>query len=230
MSSNLRIAATGHRPGKLGGHRQPVYDALRELAEEYFSEENPSLVITGMALGWDIAIAQAAAQAGADVTLIAANIDSTTSGLKTIRVETALEMKAALESVETDVLVMTAAVADYRVAAPSETKLKKSALGENLTLELVANPDLLADIQKPGLFKVGFAAETSSHLEQLATQKLASKGCDLLVANDVSGGAVFGQSENKVLVVDRAGAVVNIASSKTEIAKQLIDIIATRLS
>jgi phosphopantothenoylcysteine decarboxylase/phosphopantothenate--cysteine ligase len=177
-----------------------------------------------------IAIAQAAAQAGADVTLIAANIDSTPSGLKTIRVETALEMKAALESVETDVLVMTAAVADYRVAAPSETKLKKSALGENLTLELVANPDLLADIQKPGLFKVGFAAETSSNLEELAAQKLESKGCDLLVANDVSGGAVFGQGDNNVLVVDRAGVVANIASSKTEIAKQLIDIIAARLS
>jgi phosphopantothenoylcysteine decarboxylase/phosphopantothenate--cysteine ligase len=77
---------------------------------------------------------------------------------------------------------------------------------------------------------VGFAAETSSNLEELAAQKLASKGCDLLVANDVSGGAVFGQGENSVCVVDRAGVVANIASSKTEIAKQLIDIIAARLS
>ena len=199
-----------------GGTREPI-DPVRFIGNYSSGKQG-------------IAIAQAAAQAGADVTLIAANIDSTPSGLKTIRVETALEMKAALESVETDVLVMTAAVADYRVAAPSETKLKKSALGENLTLELVANPDLLADIQKPGLFKVGFAAETSSNLEELAAQKLASKGCDLLVANDVSGGAVFGQSENSVLVVDRAGVVANIASSKTEIAKQLIDIIAARLS
>ena len=199
-----------------GGTREPI-DPVRFIGNYSSGKQG-------------IAIAQAAAQAGADVTLIAANIDSTPSGLKTIRVETALEMKAALESVETDVLVMTAAVADYRVAAPSETKLKKSALGENLTLELVANPDLLADIQKPGLFKVGFAAETSSNLEELAAQKLASKGCDLLVANDVSGGAVFGQGDNNVLVVDRAGVVANIASSKTEIAKQLIDIIAARLS
>ena len=199
-----------------GGTREPI-DPVRFIGNYSSGKQG-------------IAIAQAAAQAGADVTLIAANIDSTPSGLKTIRVETALELQAALRAIEADVLVMTAAVADYRVAAPSETKLKKSALGENLTLELVANPDLLADIQKPGLFKVGFAAETSSNLEELAAQKLASKGCDLLVANDVSGGAVFGQSENSVLVVDRAGVVANIASSKTEIAKQLIDIIAARLS
>ena len=199
-----------------GGTREPI-DPVRFIGNYSSGKQG-------------IAIAQAAAQAGADVTLIAANIDSTPSGLKTIRVETALELQAALQAIEADVLVMTAAVADYRVAAPSETKLKKSALGENLTLELVANPDLLADIQKPGLFKVGFAAETSSNLEELAAQKLASKGCDLLVANDVSGGAVFGQGDNNVLVVDRAGVVANIASSKTEIAKQLIDIIAARLS
>ena len=199
-----------------GGTREPI-DPVRFIGNYSSGKQG-------------IAIAQAAAQAGADVTLIAANIDSIPSGLNTIRVETALELQAALQAIEADVLVMTAAVADYRVAAPSETKLKKSTLGENLTLELVANPDILAGIQKPGLFKVGFAAETTSNLEQLATQKLASKGCDLLVANDVSGGAVFGQSENKVLVVDRAGAVASIASAKTEIAKQLIYIIAARLS
>ncbi|MEN9731170.1 MAG: hypothetical protein RL488_480 [Actinomycetota bacterium] len=199
-----------------GGTREPI-DPVRFIGNYSSGKQG-------------IAIAQAAAQAGAEVTLIAANIDSTPSGLKTIRVETALELQAALQALEADVLVMTAAVADYRVAAPSETKLKKSVVGENLTLELVANPDILAGIERPGLLKVGFAAETTRNLEELAAQKLASKGCDLLVANDVSGGAVFGQIDNKVLVVDRAGAVVNIASSKTEIAKQLIDIIAARLS
>ena len=199
-----------------GGTREPI-DPVRFIGNYSSGKQG-------------IAIAQAAAQAGADVTLIAANIDSTPSGLNTIRVETALELQAALQALEADVLVMTAAVADYRVAAPSETKLKKSALGENLTLELVANPDILAGIEKPGLFKVGFAAETTSNLEELAAQKLTSKGCDLLVANDVSGGAVFGRSDNRVLVVGRAGVVANIASSKPEIARQLIDIIATRLS
>jgi phosphopantothenoylcysteine decarboxylase/phosphopantothenate--cysteine ligase len=107
--------------------------------------------------------------------------------------------------------------------------LKKAQLGGHLSLELVANPDILAGIDAPGLFKVGFAAETSGELLAVAKDKLTAKRCQLLVANDVSHGAVFGQDDNKVLIVDADGVVAELAATKAQIATELIDIIASRL-
>jgi phosphopantothenoylcysteine decarboxylase/phosphopantothenate--cysteine ligase len=137
-------------------------------------------------------------------------------------------LELALE--QADVLVMAAAVADYRLAEPSTDKLKRAEIGETLRLSLVANPDILGSVNRPGLFKVGFAAETSDSLEAAAQQKLVNKGCDLVVANDVSNGAVFGEDRNSVLVVDKAGVVAEVAGSKSDVASKLIDIIAARLS
>lgn len=201
-----------------GGTREPI-DPVRFIGNYSSGKQG-------------VAIAQAAQAAGAHVTLIAANLETAPKGLKVIRVETALELEAAIhgEVANTDVLVMAAAVADYRVANRSSSKLKKRDLGDAVSLELVQNPDILKGVQAPGLFKVGFAAETSASLMQVAQEKLASKGCDLLVANDVSNGAVFGKDTNSVSIVDASGLVATAEGSKTAIAEQLIDIIASRLA
>ena len=179
-----------------------------------------------------IAVALAAQRAGAQVTLIAANVDAVPSSVAVVRVTSALELQERLELAleQADVLVMAAAVADYRLAEPSTDKLKRAEIGETLQLSLVANPDILGSVNRPGLFKVGFAAETSDSLEAAAQQKLVNKGCDLVVANDVSNGAVFGEDRNSVLVVDKAGVVAEVAGSKSDVASKLIDIIAARLS
>jgi phosphopantothenoylcysteine decarboxylase/phosphopantothenate--cysteine ligase len=179
-----------------------------------------------------IAVALAAQRSGAQVTLIAANVDAVPSSVAVVRVTSALELQERLELAleQADVLVMAAAVADYRLAEPSTDKLKRAEIGETLQLSLVANPDILGSVNRPGLFKVGFAAETSDSLEAAAQQKLVNKGCDLVVANDVSNGAVFGEDRNSVLVVDKAGVVAEVAGSKSDVASKLIDIIAARLS
>jgi phosphopantothenoylcysteine decarboxylase/phosphopantothenate--cysteine ligase len=178
-----------------------------------------------------IAVALAAQRSGAQVTLIAANVDAVPSSLAVVRVTSALELQERLELAleQADVLVMAAAVADYRLAEPSTDKLKRAEIGETLQLSLVANPDILGSVNRPGLFKVGVAAETSDSLEAAAQQKLVNPGCDLVVANDVSNGAVFGEDRNSVLVVDKAGVVAEVAGSKPDVASTLIDIIAARL-
>jgi phosphopantothenoylcysteine decarboxylase/phosphopantothenate--cysteine ligase len=217
------LFATGSLAGKTvlvtaGGTREPI-DPVRFIGNYSSGKQG-------------VAIAQAAQAAGAQVTLIAANLESAPKGLTVIRVETALELEAAIngEVSNTDVLVMAAAVADYRVTNRSSSKLKKRDLGDAVSLELVQNPDILKGLQAPGLFKVGFAAETSASLIQVAQEKLASKGCDLMVANDVSNGAVFGKDTNSVTIVDASGLVATAEGSKTAIAEQLIDIIASRLA
>lgn len=216
------IVSSGSLVGKrfvvtAGGTREPI-DPVRFIGNESSGKQG-------------IAIAVAAAAAGADVTLIAANVEAHPRGIKTIRVSTSAELSAAVQEFvsDADVLVMAAAVSDYRVAETSETKLKKSSLGDNTTIKLVATPDILAGIKKAGLFKVGFAAETSAELERFALEKLKNKNCDLVVANDVSGGAVFGSSHNNVLIVDLDGPVERVSGSKEMIAEKLVDIITTRL-
>ena len=200
-----------------GGTREPI-DPVRFIGNSSSGKQG-------------IAIAQAAASAGAEVLLIAANIENLPLGIESVEVSTSLEMQSAIEAAanKSDVLVMAAAVADYRIAVPSASKLKKSTLGESTTLKLVANPDILKSVNAPGLFKVGFAAETSDDLTALAHEKLLSKSCDLLVANDVTGGAVFGSNRNSVVFVDQAGLVEEFSGSKLDVANRLIDIISKRL-
>ncbi|MEY2954557.1 MAG: hypothetical protein RL530_158, partial [Actinomycetota bacterium] len=160
-----------------------------------------------------VAIAHAAKAAGARVTLIGANLTIATSGIdEVVSVSTARELAARVDDLlpAADVLVMTAAVADFRVEHPQAQKIKRSEIGSNLELKLVANPDILAEAvefikaQSLNCVTVGFAAETAGSLERLASMaaiKLDSKGCDVIVANDVSEGAVFGADHNTIYLL-----------------------------
>lgn len=184
-----------------------------------------------------IAIALEAAHRGAYVKLIAANISEIPSEIQSVvHVQNAQQLGDALgENLDNcDVLVMAAAVADFKVLNPAVNKLKRSELGDHLQLELVANEDILASavkrIKNQGLsvFTVGFAAETAagtSQLEELAQSKLASKGCDLIVANNVANGAVFESDTNNVLILSQTGRSVAAEGSKRLVAAELLDVI-----
>lgn len=170
-----------------GGTREPV-DPVRYLG-------NRSSGQMGLAL------ADAAMEAGADVTLIAGpTIDMPPVAYPVVRVETAQDMERAVtaESASTDVLIMAAAVADYRPATASEQKLKRQALGEDTVIALTENTDILAGVSRSGLLKVGFAAETE-HLLEHAQRKLERKGVDLLIANDAV--ATLGQAESEATML-----------------------------
>jgi len=189
-----------------------------------------------------VAIALAATAAGARVTLIGANLAISTSGIDTvISVTTARELAIAVDEIlpEANILVMTAAVADFRVENPQTQKIKRSEIGNSLELRLVANPDILAEAvefirsQNLPCLTVGFAAETAGSLERLAslaTVKLDSKGCDLIVANDVSEGAVFGADHNTVYLLDQQGNSAHATGSKQHVASAIVEFLAAHLA
>jgi len=185
-----------------------------------------------------VAIAHAAKAAGARVTLIGANLTIATSGIdEVVSVSTARELAARVDDLlpTADVLVMTAAVADFRVEHPQAQKIKRSEIGSNLELKLVANPDILAEAvefikaQNLNCVTVGFAAETAGSLERLASLaaiKLDSKGCDVIVANDVSEGAVFGADHNTIYLLDQAGNSAHSTGTKQHVANAIIGFLA----
>jgi phosphopantothenoylcysteine decarboxylase / phosphopantothenate---cysteine ligase len=185
------------------------------------------------------AIAAAAAAAGATVTLISGPVALPDPfGVAMVRVETAQEMLTAVErAMPCDVFVAAAAVADWRVAAVSADKMKKGDGGPP-ALALAENPDILATISqrtsaRPALV-VGFAAETERVVEH-ATAKLARKGCDLIVANDVSAagetpGGVFGGASNTVHLIDADGVESWPTMGKEAIAARLVGALARRLA
>ena len=186
------------------------------------------------------AIARAAAARGAEVTLVAANVTlPDPAGLKVVRVGTTAELRDAVVSAATgaDAVVMAAAPADFRPTGVSEAKIKKAADGSAPTIELLQNPDILAEIShhrtKPGQVVVGFAAETgddTGSVLELAAAKLKRKGCDLLVVNDVSGGAVFGSEVNKAVVLGADGGHVDVQEgAKSALAEVIWDQISLRL-
>ena len=206
-----------------GGTREPI-DAARFIGN--FSSGKQG-----------VAFARAAKLLGAEVELIAANIDdSLTSGLRTTPVGTALELSNALaaQSGKYDVLVMAAAVADYKPSESTSSKLKRSDLGERLEISLVVNPDILfetvAALKKSGSTSlvVGFAAETGEDLEALAKDKLAAKGCDYLVANDISDGKVFGKDDTELLLVSKSGSN-RFQGSKQSVARDVLSLIASNM-
>jgi phosphopantothenoylcysteine decarboxylase/phosphopantothenate--cysteine ligase len=184
-----------------------------------------------------LAIASEAVRRGARVTLIASNIEEIPEGVGTvIEARTALDVAQAVNEQLTkhDVLVMAAAIADYRIENQSNLKLKRAELGNRISLDLVANPDILKTtverIKAEGLkvISVGFAAETAGSedaLTRLAQRKLIEKGCDILVANDVSGGAVFGSDSNSVLILTATGSATGRSGSKKATANQLLDML-----
>lgn len=174
------------------------------------------------------AIAQAAAELGADVTLVAGPVHLTTPpGVVRIDVESAREMLVEVEkALPVDVAIMVAAVADWHVADVPEQKIKKDKEGIP-PLALSENPDILATLakhaQRPGLL-VGFAAETEKIVEH-AQAKLAKKGCDWIVANDVSGD-VMGGANNAFHIVTKDGVESWPDSPKAVIARKLMERIA----
>lgn len=175
------------------------------------------------------AIAEAAAQAGARVTLVAGPVSlATPAGVDRIDVETAVEMRdAVVGALPADAAIFVAAVADWRVE-PSPAKLKKSAGPPKLKFE--PNPDILAEIsageRRPRLV-VGFAAETSDVVEN-AVLKQVTKGADWIVANDVSGN-VMGGTHNLVHLVTSDGVEHWPEMAKAEVARRLVERVSKEL-
>jgi phosphopantothenoylcysteine decarboxylase/phosphopantothenate--cysteine ligase len=181
------------------------------------------------------AIARAAAAAGAQVTLVSGPVAlPDPPGIATVRVQTARDMLQAVEAaLPADVAVFTAAVADWRVAEPGQEKMKKNG-GKAPALALVENPDILATIarrnaKRPRLV-VGFAAETERVVEH-AKAKLAKKGCDWILANDVSHETgIMGGDLNTVHLVSASGVESWPTQTKDEVARALVARIAAALS
>ncbi len=179
------------------------------------------------------AIAQAAAAAGARVTLVAGPVIlSTPAGVTRIDVESAREMASAVEAaLPADIAVMVAAVADWRVAGTADHKIKKDGSGAVPPLQLVENPDILAELcrssRRPSLV-VGFAAETEQVVAH-AQAKLARKGADWIVANDVSGDVMGGEA-NTVHIVTPAGVESLNEMPKALVAAALVERMADALA
>lgn len=173
------------------------------------------------------ALANLAKQMGAEVVLITTK--DFEAPYKIVKVKSALDMQNALnEEFETaDIVIMAAAVADYRVKNYSEQKMKKG-VNEEITLELVKNPDILRGLceKKTHQCVVGFCAESENLLEN-AKEKIAKKGCDYLIANDISRKDIgFGSEDNEVVILDKNGGMKRLEkASKSVIARQILEII-----
>ena len=181
-----------------------------------------------------VALAQAAQERGAQVTLIGANLEvAPPPGVHLITVVSNADMAVALDTQAplNDVIIMAAALADYRPAVTSDTKLKKDVLGETASLTLVQNPDLLASLvarARPDQFIIGFAAETSTDRETLISlgkEKLERKGCDALVVNGVGWNETFGTTTNDVIIMTRGGDILDeVSGEKSAVAHRILDI------
>lgn len=206
-----------------GGTREPL-DPVRFLGNRSSGRQG-------------VAIATEAARRGASVTLVAANVEAALlpAGVDVVTVGSTADLQAAMqEHADADVLVMAAAVADYRPAASAEVKMKKT--GSGLSIELVENPDILAGLAAhahPDQVVVGFAAETGdatgSVLEH-GRAKARRKGATLLAVNQVGADTGFGDVPNAVTILDREGEVVGkAAGSKVDVARGLLDAVAALL-
>jgi phosphopantothenoylcysteine decarboxylase/phosphopantothenate--cysteine ligase len=206
-----------------GGTREPL-DPVRFLGNRSSGKQG-------------VAIAVAARDRGADVVLIAAHLDvPAPEGVETRTVSTALELQRAVTgaAADADVVVMAAAVADFRPESTSEAKIKKENVGDGLELSLVANPDILAELsatKQPDQIVVGFAAETERDpqaLIELGKRKLQRKGCDYLVINNVGWHTGFSTDHNEVVVLDSGGDIVMEASgTKASVADRILDVITS---
>jgi phosphopantothenoylcysteine decarboxylase/phosphopantothenate--cysteine ligase len=187
-----------------------------------------------------MAIAAAASARGASVTLIAANIgtDALPEGIHVVEVGTTLELEKAVTDAagHADVVIMAAAVADYRPAEIKQGKIKKENTGDRLTVEFVVNPDILQELsaaKRDGQIVIGFAAETEpdpATLLEIGRKKIQRKGCDFLVVNNVGWNHGFATDDNDVLVLDRAGDIVMEASgSKLSVADRILDATLARV-
>jgi len=237
----LEVAARGVSTGSTDGvadlaGRHVVISAggTREYLDPVRFLGNRSSGLQGYAL------ARAAVARGAEVTLVAANVSlPDPAGVKVIRVETTAQLRdeVVAAAAVADAVVMAAAPADFRPTSVSTAKIKKQDDGSAPTIELAQNPDILREISKArlraGQVVVGFAAETgdaTGSVLDLAEAKLARKGCDLLVVNDVSEGAVFGSPDNEAVVLStRREPVAVPRGSKTALAHVIWDQVALDL-
>ncbi|WP_419819505.1 bifunctional phosphopantothenoylcysteine decarboxylase/phosphopantothenate--cysteine ligase CoaBC [Glaciibacter flavus] len=204
-----------------GGTREPL-DPVRFLGNRSSGKQG-------------VAIAAAAAARGAAVTLVAAHLEvAAPDGVSLVETGTVLELEAAMTdaAASADIVVMAAAVADYRPDQVRDAKIKKDQQGETLELVLVKNPDVLAGLaaaRRDGQVIVGFAAETEADRDALLAigrDKIARKGADLLVINRVGWAQGFATDGNDVVVVNRSGDIVSEASgSKTSVADRILDAI-----
>ena len=182
------------------------------------------------------ALAETAAARGAKVTLVAANVAlDDPAGARVLHVTSAAQLRDAVReaALAADAVVMAAAVADYRPAARSEVKIKKTGAAPE-PIRLVANPDILrelsADRLRPGQVIVGFGAETDDLIAN-GRAKLAAKGCDLLVVNKVGPGVGFGVSDNAAVVLAADGTQTPVARGpKTALADVVWDLVAPALA
>ena len=212
-----------------GGTREPL-DPVRFLGNRSSGKQG-------------VALAAAARDAGARVRLLAAHMDvPPPAGVNAVKVETALELReAALHAAaDSDVIIRAAAVADFRPADVSGTKIKKRDDAADPVISLVRNPDILRelvevrDAASRHQLIVGFAAETGDadgDVLDYAAAKLRRKACDLLVVNHVGQDKVFGEDTNSVVILSRTGSEPQEASgSKSDVAAAVIDRISAELS
>lgn len=211
-----RILITG------GGTREPL-DPVRFIGNRSSGKQA-------------VALSQRALARGAEVTLVAAHLEvGPPTGVQVLTVSTAAQMQEAVLSSahDFDIVIMAAAVSDYRVDAVSSTKIKKSESEGKLHLSLVENTDILLELVKTkssGQIIVGFAAETASGSEllELAQEKLKRKGCDYLVVNQVGWDQGFATESNAVTVIASGGDILNTANgSKLSVADTILDCIST---
>ena len=210
-----------------GGTREPV-DPVRFLGNRSTGRQG-------------YALARAAADRGAHVTVVAANVAlPVPDGVQVVDVETTDELRTAVREAASgaDVVVMAAAVADFRPVATAEHKIKKVAGAPVRPLELVANPDVLAELAadrlRPGQVVVGFAAETGDaqgDVLEHGRAKARRKGADLLVVNAVGGDRGFAVADNDVTIVDVSGEdVAHAAGTKDEVAHAVWDAVVPLLA
>jgi phosphopantothenoylcysteine decarboxylase/phosphopantothenate--cysteine ligase len=209
--SGLRIVVTA------GGTREPM-DSVRFVGNRSSGKMG-------------VAIAREALRFGAEVSLVAANIAMAEPGINWFAVETVDEMRERVMSLveDADVLVMAAAVSDFKPASVVENKIRR---GEGLTVELVATDDILKAVRErnPGLFMVGFAATHGDPVPD-AREKLATKGVNLVVGNDISRKVIgFGAEENEVYIVSESGERFVPQTSKREIARTILYALATEMN
>jgi phosphopantothenoylcysteine decarboxylase/phosphopantothenate--cysteine ligase len=206
-----------------GGTREPL-DPVRYIGNRSSGKQG-------------LAIAVGAAARGARVTLVGANLEvhaAASDDLDVVHVSTTLELEAAVTAAaaDADVVIMAAAVADYRPQSVAPAKIKKDVQGDTLQLTLVKNPDILAGLagsRRAGQVIVGFAAETVDDREQLlelGRAKVARKGADYLVLNRVGWTEGFATESNSIIVVNSAGDIVSEASgTKTSVAARILDLL-----
>lgn len=237
-------------PGRMSEPDEIVAAALAVLAPQNLSGKRILITAGGTREALDpvrfignrssgrqgVALAVAAAARGAQVTLIAANLEvEVPASIAVEHVVSTLDLQAAVTAAAPDVdaVIMAAAVADYRPETVADEKIKKEKQGDSLQLTLVKNPDILQGLsaaRPAGQVVIGFAAETEpdrAKLLEIGAAKAARKGVDYLVVNRVGWTEGFATESNEVIVLNGAGAIVSEASgSKVSVAHRILDLLS----